>query len=183
MKIENAVVEAVSSKPVTTKFGNRDTYSFKAGGVWIKTGFKDSGVQAGDVVTFDYVTGKYGNELTGAVSKSTAAPAATAAVLQMPKAPTSGYSNKGTFPIPPLDGQRSIVRQNALTNAREMIVDIILGAEKKSSSVATWADRQAQFDSLAAEIERIARKFEAYTTGDVDLAAVKESIEQEQKAA
>jgi hypothetical protein len=164
--LSNVVVEQVSTKDVNTRFGTKKTYSFKVGGAWYNAGFKDPGLSTGSVVTFNYESGKYGNDATGIVV-GTATPALRGPV---PSAPSS-YP-KGGFPIGPLDGQRSIVRQNALTNARELFV----------SDVSNLFDVSDE-DAAVATILRIAKKFEAYTTGDADLEEVQSEMEAERKAA
>ena len=69
----------------------------------------------------------------------------------------STYSAK-VFPIPPLHGDRAIVRQNALARA----TDIYIAARGGKPF-------ELEADSLDFVI-RLARKFEAYTAGDLDLA-------------
>jgi hypothetical protein len=72
----------------------------------------------------------------------------------VPVKPTGG---KGVFPIPPQDGQRSIVRQNALTNARELYCNKHPGANGST------------LIESAKQILKIATLFEEYTTGDMEL--------------
>jgi hypothetical protein len=144
-------VSAVGSKPVTTKWGEKTTHSFQVDGVWYKTGFKKGKFSKGDTITFTYVEGPYGNDVDVA-SISTGGASAPAASAAKP-AYTGG--GKGVFPIPALDGQRSIVRQNALTNARELWV------AQESTSGDSVKDQ-------AFEIIAIARIFEAYACGDLD---------------
>jgi hypothetical protein len=80
--------------------------------------------------------------------------------------PFSG-GGKGVFPIPALDGQRAIVRQNAITNARELY------AASKGGKVFDFSR------DVAAEIVSVARFFEAYACGDLDMAA---AIEKKEKS-
>lgn len=75
---------------------------------------------------------------------------------------TGGGSNKGSFPIGVRDGQRSIIRQNALTNARELVTNV--------------QDPDEPLDNVTDEIIRVARKFEAYTTGDMDMEEVSKKM-------
>jgi hypothetical protein len=171
------VVEQIGSKNVTTKFGVKPTYSFKVGGEWFKTGFKNPVVAVGDSISFEYTPGKYGNDVeleslvvgtsVAALSLTTTSHApATAIYAPTPMhAPVNSgvksYRN-GTFPIDPLDGQRSIIRQNALTNARELVQQTI-----KPGGVLT------DVDATVVSILNIARKFEAYTSGDIEAEAAK----------
>jgi hypothetical protein len=173
------VVEAVSNKTVNTKYGPKPTYSAKVGGQWFKFGFKNPNLNDGDAVEFDYTPGTYGNEANiGSLTKSVVTitggggsgggSGATAVVLGGPR-PAPSYGSKGVFPIPALDGQRSIVRQNALTNAREVFVAAHGG---KMFSLDINTDAQAVIE--------LAKKFEAYTAGDLDMAEAKASIAAEE---
>ena len=158
------VVEQVGSKDVTTRFGNKPTYSFKVNGEWYKLGFKKApAVVEGANVSFDYTPGKYGNEVDPmSVMPSTAAPTAPAAgVAGVPR--STGGGRNGVFPIPAEDGQRSIVRQNALTNAREFY------CARSGGKGGTYLDK---YEMDANAIIGLARIFESYTTGDRDLEEV-----------
>ena len=173
MAMQTGIVEEVSTKQVNTKFGAKPTYSMKINGTWIKCGFKDPGVQAGYDVEFDGVSGTYGVETkavkilsrsaaTAAVTSSAPAPVTAAA----PKAAySSGYKEK-VFPIPALHGDRAIVRQNALARATDLYI-AARGSKPFELEVST-------LDLVIA----FARKFEAYTAGDLDMAeAMKENLE------
>lgn len=153
--INNGVVASVSTKDVTTKFGTKKTYSFKlTGGDWYKTGFKDPKISEGDVVSFEYTEGTYGKDCDiTTIKKTSGSFAASGGVAD---APRPSYGSKGVFPIPALDGQRAIIRQNALTNARELYQQ---GKKEVTMDNAT-----------ASSIIAMARMFEAYTAGDLDMA-------------
>lgn len=162
MSAISGVVNGVSTKPVTTKFGTKPTYSINVDGEWFKCGFTKPKCNKGDEVEFTYTEGTYGNEVDAKTivikGGGSAAPAAAPSVPKsMPYTPS-----KGVFPIPALDGQRAIVRQNALTNARELFV-------------ASKGGKAYEFNrDVAAEIVSVARYFEAYACGDLDLAAAVE---------
>ena len=163
MTMTTGTVEAVSTKDVTTKFGVKPTYSMKVNGNWIKCGFKNPGVDVGYTVDFDGVSGTYGIETKAVniISRSAATPPpATVAVMgtsPAPKPSYGGYKEKA-FPIPALHGDRAIVRQNALARATDLYI----------------AARGAKPFELEAEsldfVIKLARKFEAYTAGDLDMA-------------
>jgi hypothetical protein len=172
----SGVVEAVSTKDVTTKFGVKPTYSFKVNGGWIKCGFKNPSVDVGYTVDFDGVTGTYGIE-TKAVNiisrTSSAAPVATAstAVTTTAAAPKSyggGYKDK-VFPIPALHGDRAIVRQNALARATDLYI-------------AARGGKPFELEASTLDLViKLARKFEAYTAGDLDMAeAMKENSDEQE---
>ncbi len=177
----NIPVEQLASQQRKTKYGLKDVYSFKAGGQWYQTGFKKHGLNVGDVVTLDFTTDTYGNQVDMGSIKKTAGGATTASTSSSPPpANTSGSKSfspsggKGVFPIPALDGQRSIVRQNALTNARELV-------SKSFVPTANWPGSVSQHTLVADEIIRIAKRFEGYTAGDTDLAEVEAEIAEERK--
>ena len=164
MTMMSGVVESVTTKDVTTKFGVKPTWSIRVEGKWIKCGFKNPNVEAGYTVDFDAVAGTYGLE-TKAVNiisrttapttaVATAAPTATAGK----SAYTASYGGSKVFPIPALHGDRAIVRQNALARATDLYIAARGGKpfELEASSL----------DLVIA----FARKFEAYTAGDLDLA-------------
>jgi len=154
------IVEAISTKDVNTKFGNKPTYSLKVNGTWVKCGFKNPNAGAGDEVEFDGNTGTYGLE-TKAVNvlrkgAGTPPPAATSNSTPAPKA-VSSYAAK-VFPIPPLHGDRAIVRQNALARATDIYI-------------AARGGKPFELEGSNLDfVISLARKFEAYTAGDLDLA-------------
>ena len=173
--ITNVAIEQTDSKAVRTKFGEKKTYSFKANGVWYQTGFKFSGLNVGDVVSFDYTEDQYGKQVAVASIAKGATPVLSggsvpSSALPVGRAPAPSYSSKGVFPIPALDGQRSIVRQNALTNAREAVMQKLGG------------EAALNLNQLGEAIVRLARYFESYTTGDMDMEEVKSEMAAEAKA-
>jgi hypothetical protein len=167
MAMMNGVVEAVSTKDVTTKFGVKPTYSFKVNGTWIKAGFKNPNVDVGFTVDFDATSTTYGME-TKSVNIISRTPPPSTTVVSTPTpaaAPAKSYSsyNAKVFPIPPLHGDRSIVRQNALARATDLFI-------------AARGAKAFDLDGMALDLViSFARKFEAYTAGDLDMAeALKE---------
>jgi hypothetical protein len=152
------VVEAIGTKEVKTRFGMKPTYSAKVDGEWFKLGFSKAPFGKGDSISFNYEESTYGMEMdvksvtiaaTAAPTLGASAPAGAAA------APRPAFTGgKGVFPIPPLDGQRSIVRQSSLANARELYC--------KAHTTTSIID----LDEAAHEIVRLAKIFEAYSCGD-----------------
>ncbi len=165
-------VEQVGTKPVNTKYGTKNTYSAKVAGQWYQFGFKDPKLSVGEAVSFEYTPGKYGNEANATTITRGAAPTTTADPAPAPAVVRAAFGSKGAFPIPALDGQRAIVRQNAITNAREMYV-----ASKGGKGFAL------DFQQDALNVIEIAKMFEAWACGDMDMEAAKASIEPEKKAA
>jgi len=97
------------------------------------------------------IKGKLTRGSTGnAVSASPASPP--------PPAYSKGYS-RGAFPVPPLDGTRSIIRQNAVTNANKF--HEVVGYDNTADSIT--------------ELLETAARIEAYTSGD-DVAAAAEAL-------
>jgi hypothetical protein len=171
MKMANitGVVSAMSSKEVNTKWGMKPTYSFQVDGTWFKTGFKKGKMNKGDNIQFSYTEGAYGNDVDVGSITVVGADAVPTVASAPQRAPSPTYGSKGVFPIPPLDGQRAIVRQNALTNARELYVNC------PNTTCVT-----SSLEDAAYEIIKIARVFESYACGDLD--ALK-AIELKAKAA
>jgi len=170
MTMMSGVVEAVSTKDVTTKFGVKPTYSFKVNGTWIKCGFKNPSVDVGYTVDFDGVTGTYGIETKAVniLSRAIAAPVVTASTAvpttAAPKSYGGGYKDK-VFPIPALHGDRAIVRQNALARATDLYI-------------AARGGKPFELETSTLDLViKLARKFEAYTAGDLDMAEAMEENE------
>ena len=167
MAMMTGVVSELGMKEVSTKFGVKPTFSMKVNGTWVKCGFKSPMAGVGDTVEFDGTSGTYGLEgknvkvvaragtASGADAPVAGTPASTAAT------PVRASYGKGdrVFPIPPLHGDRAIVRQNALARA----TDLVIGA----AGGKPYGVDDTQCDLII----RFARKFEAYTAGDLDLEA------------
>jgi len=159
------VVESITTKDVTTKFGVKPTYSLKVDGSWVKHGFKKPPCSIGDTIEFDGEAGTYGVEAKNikVTAKGVAGAVPTASVTSN-KSTGSSYSSNRVFPIPALHGDRSIVRQNALARSTELYI----GAR---------GNKAFDLDETTVDlIIRMARNFEAYTAGDLDLAAAKAEV-------
>lgn len=107
----------------------------------------------GDNVTFDDGGKNYVNKLKvntgGVVAKAGSSSTAPAKMHLLPV---------------PLDNSRAIIRQNALTNARELYT--------------TCAPALPEMDVQAARIIAIARIFENYTSGDADMETALKAIKE-----
>lgn len=172
MSAMTGVVEAITTKDVTTRFGVKPTYSLKVDGYWLKHGFKKPSCNVGDTISFDGETGTYGLETKSVTVTAKGEPGAApvASVTSIKPSSTGGGSYSArVFPIPALHGDRSIVRQNALARSTELYV----GAR---------GGKPFDLDLVTSDlIIRMARQFEAYTAGDLDLAAAKKENELEEK--
>lgn len=133
-----------------TKFGK---YSILVNGTWYGTKEEWATVKPvkGDSVEFDDGGAKYMKNVK-VVGGGSSAPSSSA-----PSKSGGGSFSRGVFPIPVDDGQRSIIRQNALTNARELI-GLTIDPEKGIADPSV----------VVALIIEIAREFEAYTAGDIE---------------
>ena len=154
---KSGVVESIGTKEVKTRYGMKPTYSAKIDGEWFKLGFSKPPFGKGDSISFNYEESTYGNEMDVKSVTTEGAPTPTVggAGAVGAAAPRPAFTGgKGVFPIPPLDGQRSIVRQSSLTNARELYCK----ARFTTSSV--------DLDEAAHEMVRLAKIFEAYSCGD-----------------
>lgn len=169
MTMMQGMVEQVSQKDVSTKFGVKPTYSLKVDGSWVKCGFKNPKANVGDEVQFDGESGAYGMEAKNVVvtAKGAGVPPVVAGSVPV-KASGGGYKDK-VFPVPPLHGDRSIIRQNALARAVELLI-------------ATAGGKAFDLTEEKCDLAiRFARRFEAYSAGDLDLDAAKADIKATEK--
>ncbi len=115
----------------------------------------------GQTITFDSgSTGKYLNSVRiegGAPATPAAKPASGGGIGGKPAYRANG--EQGGFPVHPLAYERALDRRNALTNA-----------------VAYAAGYKGDHDVTPELIIEVARKFEAYTTGDLDLEEAKREM-------
>lgn len=156
------IIENITTKEVTTKFGPKPAYTVHAGGERFSYGFKKPTFKIGDTVDFQYTENTYGKNIDMAsvrlLAKGEGAPAPVAAPTGGSKPSYSPPSK--VFPIPPLHGDRAIVRQNSITNATKAVADF--GFETEF------------IQDYAGRIIEVARMFEAYSCGDLDLAVAEE---------
>ena len=148
MAIIQGTVEGVSIK--------WEKYSILVNGTWYSTKLEWATCKPnkGDEVSFDDGGSKFTKNMK-ILGEGTGAPAASSGGSVTAVASKSSYS-RGSFPIALEDGQRSIIRQNALTNARELVGRTITGD--------TGFEPEVTVDLII----EIARQFEAFTAGDID---------------
>lgn len=162
------IIEDITTKQVTTKFGPKPAYTITAGGERFSYGFKKPAFAIGDEIDFQYTENTYGKNVDLAsvqmLKKGTGTPTPSAPVASPAKAPYSPPSK--VFPIPPLHGDRAIVRQNSITNATKAVSDFF------GPGAASFSDHE----DYANRIIAVARMFEAYSCGDLDAAQAEEMV-------
>ena len=152
-------IQNITSKEVNTKIGMKPVYSVQVDGEWYGHGFRKPAFKIGDEVAFTFTDGTYGKKIDeGSVRVIKEGDASAAPPASVAPARPFGPPAK-PFPIPPLHGDRAIVRQNALTNAREAVA--ALGKYRDEDEM--------RDDEYANRIIAMARMFEAYSCGDLDL--------------
>jgi hypothetical protein len=164
------IIENITTKEVTTKFGPKPAYTIVAGGERFSYGFKKPAFAIGDEVDFQYTENTYGKnvDMTSVqmIKKGTGAPTPSTSSASPAKAPYSPPAK--VFPIPLLHGDRAIVRQNSITNATKAVNDYC-GADS------TFPDSLIEYADLIIDI---ARKFEAYSCGDLDAQAAEAMVKE-----
>lgn len=160
MATVTGAVEKIESVDRNTKRGPAPVFYVWVNGEKYNLGFKRLSANVGDVVTFDAERSTYGWE-----AKTHPVPSAggSTAPAKPAGASTGSWGSKGVFPIPALDGQRSIVRQNALTNAIKFL-----------ERTPVTGDLDKDIDTII----HIARMFEGYTAGDTDAAQAEKELKE-----
>lgn len=150
MSIINGTIEAYSNK-----YGK---HSILVGGKWYSSKFEIK-AEKGDTVEFDDKDKGYVNALK-VVGSGGGSPA------------RSSYSGRGSsapgFPVALDTKDRSIVRQNSLSNAVRLVTDLY----------AKSADEEKELEELANLCVSVARVFEAYSAGDDDAKAAAAMLEE-----
>lgn len=159
------IIENITTKEVTTKFGPKPAYTIVAGGERYSYGFKKPPFGIGDEVDFQYTEGSTGYKNIDLASvrlikKATGSPTAAPTAAASGGAKGSYTPAAKVFPIPPLHGDRAIVRQNSITNATKAVSDFLGSADGMPDTLDEYTDA----------IILVARRFEAYSCGDIDLA-------------
>lgn len=168
-------VQEIQSLQRNTKYGPKPTFKLIIDNIPYNLGFNNpskQGIREGTEVTFQSVHTAYGEDIDmptlrvvggGSTVPTPAARPAASAPAAPAKAPHVPPAAK-VFPVPLFHGDRSIIRQNSLTNAREVYC---------SSTVVVSSSNT---DELADQIIHLARKFEAYSAGDLDRAQAEEEM-------
>lgn len=126
------VVDNVSTKTVTTRFGDKQVHHATVDGIEFSTGFKQV-VQAGEVINLP-VAWQYGNwqyvETVDSIRNGLPQVTLAETTAQAPAASSGtggggGRKGYGKFPVDPLDGQMSIIRQNSMNRAVEIVENMM----------------------------------------------------------
>ena len=167
------VIEAKEPRKVNTQWGPKDTVSFVIGGETYSGGFKKwDNVNVGDEVLVTFQTTPQGYRNIKGLTVVAAGDGAP--VPQVNTAPKSGYGGggryrqngtEGGFPLHPLSYERALDRRNAVAVAAGLYGKIFEGCND-----ITILSKE--------DIVGLARYFEAYTTGDIDLAEAKAMAEE-----
>lgn len=163
---------AAALSPVETVTGtieakSRDGKKIKIGEEWFSS-FSPTAYERDMVVTVNYVRkGIFNNIKTISLATGEEKSGATAqAKDSSSKTAPAVYKRMGNFPIDPLDGQVSIIRQNALTNAVKLYVD------------GGFLDDALEETVAAEKVITIARIFEDYTAGFSDKRSAEKAVEE-----
>lgn len=148
-------VDKVVARTVTTMRGPTSVYDVYVDGTKYGWGFTNPtkvGVTDGAEIEFVIEASPYGPKISeGSVSVKTsgtgAPPVKSAAPAPRSPAASSGGSRDVGFPVPVTSEKISILRQNALTNARELVAmyPSMFGAETKEQLIAAILDTARVF--------------------------------------
>ncbi len=160
-------VEWMGSKDVNTKWGLKPKYSMKINGQWFSAGFKKAlAMPTGTQVEVEYVTGAYGNDVTSIkATTGGVAPTAGTTASEGAATPSKSYGRDRPFPIPVTHGDRSIIRQNALTHATNLYTTVVVDGSKK-----------LDLKKAAEEIVELAYIFEEYSSGSREQKMAEEAV-------
>ena len=139
---------------VKAKSANKFGFGIMVNDKWYNSKYEIT-CNKGDEVSFDDGGKAYVKDLSIVSAGKGAAAVSTASAAG--KAVAGGGYSRGVFPVPGNDGSRSIIRQNSITNATVPVTTMISNKMIKES------------DSLVSTIIGIAREFEKYSSGDIDV--------------
>lgn len=176
MMKKSGVVEGMTADGKRFKLDDGEWYS-------VFNSSQAKGVSTGSFIEFMYTStnkdGRTYNNIKGSVTVGTSPASRPVTGTSPSAAPASGgyTDSRGfvlkQFPVPALHPDRSIIRQNSLTQANSMF-DTFYGVA---------CDGIGSAKEAAEKIIEIARMFEAYSCGELDeaiaMAAVKEMLAKE----
>jgi hypothetical protein len=156
------IVQEVKQRQVSTKYGMKPVYDLVISNTKYGWGFKDPnslGISVGTEVSFESTSDKYGPKIDPTsllvLGQGKTPPAKTNGAAGH----TSSYRDRGSFPISKSSGEFAIIRQNALTNARELV----------GLYIAWTAD--TDLDDVVETIIKVANIFADYSSGQREVKA------------
>lgn len=156
----SGTISKIYGNKVNTPYGEKTAYAYVIEGQRYSGGFKRWSGNEGDEVTIDYeVNAKGYNDIKKMFVTGKGSVETTKGEVKV--------MNKREFPVPPLAPERTINRQNALTAAAKLFGEHGID--------------NADLESLAEDIIKVARMFENYTTGDADLELAKAEMKSKSK--
>lgn len=168
MSTVTGVVEKINSRDVNTRRGPAKSYGINVSGVWYSGGFTAPACSEGDTVELEHKDDQYKSVVSVRVTASGGGVPTTTSPTSSVGVPAKKAFRNGPFPIDPLDGQRSIIRQNAVTNANSYLVTFYGSTDPEDPSI-----RKPNVEDLL----KIARQIEAYTSGDLDAEEAKKALD------
>ena len=121
----NGIVTNVTSKQIQTKYGLKNVYAVEVGDKVFSTGFKalyTVSEQINVLVEFKY--GEY-QLVDGTPSNEPELGSEAALEVVAPRPFTPKGGGRGKFPIDPLDGQMSIIRQSSMNRAVDIVDNMV----------------------------------------------------------
>jgi len=168
--VSGVVQNVYQDGTIATRFGEKPLFKVVVDGQEYKHAFKKPAFGSGDYVSFDVKSG-YPRDIDDKTVKVGAGADHSSSSPTTGDAPTSATGtpsgrkmypkSQGVFPVPVDHPDRSVIRQNSLTQAREVVLNNRHFCE-------------LGVDEHVDEIVRIAHKFERYSAGDEIAEAMEE---------
>lgn len=158
------VVQEIKSAERKTPYGDKTAYSVKINGKWFQHGFTRPKFQVGDTIEFVSSENDYGMVIdvksVRTIATGTDVPAGVDSGQPVQQDSGRKQYQAKVFPVPETHGDRSIIRQNSLNHATSLVVTFL------DLNKGAYVD--GDIDNASDLIIKIARKFEAYSSGTED---------------
>lgn len=170
-------VDSVVTRTVNTRFGAKPVYDIIVAGTKYSYGFKSpakEGITDGADIEFETEMDRYGPKVQeGTVTVHTSGTGAAPKAAAKPAAFSGGGGGRAdrVFPVPATSGEIAIIRQNALTNARELV----------AAYPSAFGCGNGDGDKMVERILAVAAEFADYTSGrsvEKKLEALKKKMEE-----
>ena len=156
----------ITTRSVKTKFGMKPVYAIQTSEGPFELGFQKPTFKEGDDVEFTFSEDKYGKKVdlpSLRVINSCVGPEFKEPKVNTSKNSYQPYSKP--FPIPPLHGDRAIIRQNSLGHAAKVVIE------------GSFCDEITNAEEAANMVVKLARIFEEYSCGDSERRAAEGEAE------